>query len=107
MNEEETTKIKTDDQGKAALKKDVSAAMLVKMEDEIKNLRNQIAMQNVTVTKIIKEEQDSIEIGAQATGRIKVYGTAGKKAEFAKKIADQLDLLEAAQPRMKKITGGE
>ncbi len=107
MNEEETTKIKTDDLGKAALEKNVSAALMTKMEDEIKNLRNQIAMQNVTVTKIIKEEQDSIEIGAQATGRIKVYGTAGKKAEFAKKIADQLDLLDATKKRMEKITGGE
>lgn len=72
--------------------------------DRVRMLEAGITAATTATQRIIKEDQDSIEIGAQATGRIKVYGTLGRKTEFALKIKDAFELLEAAQETSKRLT---
>lgn len=71
--------------------------------DRVGMLEQGLEMRSTATQRIVKEDQDSIEIGAQATGRIKVYGTLGKKQEFAEKIKDAIELLEATREKMKKL----
>lgn len=59
--------------------------------------------QRTTYTVSRTENPDSLEIGTQKDGRIKVYGDFGKKAEFAAKVKDAIDITEAAQERMRKL----
>lgn len=75
------------------------------LQKNIDQLKQQLMMQNVAVQKIVKEDQDSIEIGAQATGRVKVYGSFGKKQEFAARIKDAVELLEATRATLEKMNG--
>jgi len=53
------------------------------------------------------ENSDSIEIGSQKEGRIKIYGDFTKKTEFAQKIKDAVEVLLAAQSAMPKVQNGE
>ena len=67
---------------------------------EIKMLE-MLAMRAATEIQVHRsEDADSIEIGAQSTGRIKVYGDFTKKAEFSRKIKDAIEVLVAAQSAM-------
>jgi len=63
--------------------------------------------QHTTTQKIVKMDQDSLEIGAQATGRVKVYGNFNDKKAFAAKVKEALEVLDGAQQAVKKLNGAD
>ena len=65
-------------------------------KDRIGMLEHGMEMKTTTTQKIIKTDQDSIEIGAQSTGRIKVYGNFNEAAAFAKKVEQAVKVMKAA-----------
>ena len=72
-------------------------------KDRVSMLEVGIASATTTTQLLRKEDQDSIEIGAQATGRMKVHGDFGKKQEFAAKIKDAFEILTASQEQLRKV----
>jgi len=83
-------------------KKDELELQLKTAMERVSMLELGLEMKTQTTQRIVKENQDSIEIGAQATGRVKVYGDYGKKPEFAAKIKDALELLAATRATLEK-----
>lgn len=82
-------------------------AELSSKNKEIRMIEMLAMRATTTIQKVIKEGQDSMEIGAQATGRIKVYGDYGKKQEFAAKIKDAIELMEVTRKTLEKLNGGQ
>lgn len=80
---------------------------LRKAVDMVSMLEHGLEMKTTSTQKIVKENQDSMEIGAQANGRIKVYGDYGNKPEFAKKIKDAIELLQGTRETLEKLNGAE
>ncbi len=73
--------------------------------DRVAMLEHGLELKTTSTQRIVKDGQDSMEIGAQATGRVKVYGDFVKKAEFAAKIKDALELMEATRGQLEKMNG--
>ena len=88
------------DTGKATKENEALRSQLKTAMDRVAMLELGITTATTTTRLVKKEDQDSIEIGAQSTGRVKVYGDFGKKSEFAKKLKDALEILAAARETM-------
>jgi hypothetical protein len=76
-------------------------------QDRVEMLERGLEMKSTTVSKIHKIDQDSLEIGAQATGRIKVYGDFKNKQAFAAKLRDAFEVLAGAMEKQAELNGND
>ena len=102
MEGEEQKPGATETPEKAALVSKELVAELEKDQEELRLYRKIHAEQRTTYTVSRTENPDSIEIGTQKDGRIKVYGDASRKAEFAAKVKDLIEITAAAKESMTK-----
>jgi len=56
-----------------------------------------VEQRNTTTQRIVKDNSDSITIGAPTNGQVKVYGDASNPAEFKKRVAAALGILDEAK----------
>lgn len=77
--------------------------------DRVDMLEQGLELKTTSTQRIVKEDQDSIEIGAQSTGRVKVYGNFKELKQFSEKVAVAIQLLEATREKINKmdVNGGK
>lgn len=71
--------------------------------DRVSMLEQGLELKTTSTQRIVKEDQDSLEIGAQSTGRVKVYGSFKELKQFSEKVAVAIQLMEATREKLAKM----
>ena len=74
-------------------------------KDRVEMLEAGMNLKSTTRSVHATEDADSLEIGTQKDGRVKVYGNFGNKKKFAEKLNTAIELTEAAREKMNVING--
>lgn len=76
-------------------------------QDRVSMLEAGLNLKTTTHSVHVTADPDSLEIGTQKDGRVKVYGNLSNKKAFAEKLNNAIELIEAAKKKLDKLNGGE